>query len=92
MTSLALQLNKNFVQTSVELGQTMRVLRQQREALRQQIGKLSVRKMELQLRRASLVVINIQIAEATAAKEKVIKEIDSLLTAHTKHLRTHTGR
>lgn len=92
MTTSALQLNKTFVQTSVELGQAMRVLRQQRESLRQQIGKLSVRKMELQLRRASLVVINIQIAEATAAKEKVIKEIDALLTAHTKHLRTHTGR
>lgn len=92
MTSLALHLNNDFVQTSVQLGNAMRDLRNSREALRQQLARLSVRKMELQLTRRSLVVVNAQIAEAQAAKDKVVLEIDALLKTHNNHLRRHTSR
>lgn len=87
MNNLALQYDEDFVETSVGLGKDLRALREYREALRQQLGQLTVRKMELQLTRKSLVVINIKIAELTAEKNKVVIAIDDLMSTHTKHLR-----
>lgn len=81
-----------FVTTSIEMATEMRGLRQLREALRQQISALTLRKMELQLQRKSLVVVNHQLARAQEEKDKVVLEIDAILSKHNFHVRTHASR
>lgn len=84
----AKQYDNEFVAISVSTMREINTLRECREALRQKLGNLSIRKMELQLQRRSQIVIDHQIAEYTEAKNQVVLEIDALLSQHTAHLRT----
>jgi uncharacterized coiled-coil DUF342 family protein len=86
--NLVFDYNQEFASASVALSKELKHLRMWREGLRQQLSALSVRRMELQLTRRSLVVVNHQIAQVTEEREGVIRQIDEILARYSSHVRS----
>jgi DNA integrity scanning protein DisA with diadenylate cyclase activity len=85
-----LQYDDVFVQTNVDFGNEMSLLRKYRDNLTQQYQELSLKKMGLLLTRSDTTHLQVQMDELARTKRVITDQIDELMSVQSSYLRSCT--
>lgn len=83
-----LQYDDVFVQTNVDFGNEMSLLRKYRDNLTQQYQELSLKKMGLLLTRSDTTHLQVQMDELARTKRVITDQIDELMSVQSSYLRS----
>jgi len=83
-----LQYDDAFVQTNVEFGNEMALLRKYRDDLTQQYQALSLKKVSMIMTHSDTSHLQVQMDELSRTKRMITDQIDELMAVQTRYLRS----
>jgi hypothetical protein len=83
-----LQYDDTFVQTNVEFGNEMALLRKYRDDLTQQYQALSLKKVGMMMAHVDTSHLQVQMDELSRTKRMITDQIDELMAVQTRYLRS----